>query len=109
MNYWMGFLSITLPLNGPAFETASIKARFPIDSVTVIQAFACSSETSTSLTPSVADRDFFIASGQSLQVIPSISIIICWSASALEETNRAIRKDANISIICFMVSRFLLI
>jgi hypothetical protein len=23
--YWMGFLSITLPLNGPAFETASIK------------------------------------------------------------------------------------
>jgi hypothetical protein len=41
--------------------------------------------------------------------MPSISIIICWSASALEETSRAIRKDANIKIIYFMVIYSLLI
>jgi len=41
--------------------------------------------------------------------MPSISMIICWSALTLEKTNRAIRKDANISIICFMVICSLLI
>jgi hypothetical protein len=36
-------------------------------------------------------------------------MIICCSASALEETNRAIRKDITITIICFMVICSLLI
>jgi len=34
--------------------------------------------------------------------MPSISMIICWSALALEEINKAIRKIINITIICFM-------
>jgi ACR3 family arsenite efflux pump ArsB len=41
--------------------------------------------------------------------MPSISMVICWSALAMGETNRAIRKDANISIIYFMVICSLLI
>jgi ACR3 family arsenite efflux pump ArsB len=41
--------------------------------------------------------------------MPSISMIICWSALASGETNKAIRKDIKITIICFMVICFLLI
>jgi hypothetical protein len=83
--YWRDLLSITLPLKGPALETESIKTLSSIDSDTVIQALACLYEILTFSTPSVADRDFFIASGQSLQVMPSISMIICWSALTLVE------------------------
>jgi hypothetical protein len=72
-------------LKGPALETASIKILFSIGSDSVIQALTCSYEISTFSTPSVADRDFFIASGQSLQVIPSIFMITCWSALTLAE------------------------
>jgi hypothetical protein len=50
-----------------------------------------------------------MASGQSLQVMPSISMIICWSALASEETDRAIRKDIKTTIKCFMLICFLLI
>ncbi len=107
--YWWDFLSITLPLKGPALETASINTLFSIDSDTVIQALACSYEILTFSTPSVADRDFFIASGQSLHVMPSISMTICWSALTLAEGINAIKTDTAITIICFMFTLSLLI
>lgn len=107
--YWRDLLSITLPLKEPALETASIKTLYSIDSDTIIQALACSKEILTFWTPSVADRDFFIASGQSLQVMPSISMIICWSALTLAEWIKPIKTDTTITIIYFMFTLSLLI
>jgi hypothetical protein len=107
--FWRDLLSITLPLKGPALETASINTLFSIGSDTVIQALACTYEILTFSTPSVADRDFFIASGQSLHVMPSISMTICWSALTLAEGINAIKTDTAITIICFMFTLSLLI
>jgi hypothetical protein len=104
--FWRDLLSITLPLKGPALETASIKTLFSIDSDTVIQALACSYEILTFSTPSVADRDFFIASGQSLQVIPSISMIICWSALTLAEDIKKIKTATIITSTYFIFSLY---
>jgi hypothetical protein len=96
-------------LKGPALETASIKILFSIDPETVIQALARSYEILTSSTPSVADRDFFIASGQSLQVMPSISMTICWSALTLAEDIKKIKTATIITSTYFIFSLSLLI
>jgi hypothetical protein len=107
--YWRDLLSITLPLKGPALETASIKILFSIDSDTVIQALAFSYEILTFSTPSVADRDFFIATGQSLQAMPSISMTICWSALTLAEGIKKIKTATIITSTYFIFSLSLLI
>jgi len=85
------FLSMTFPLYGPAFFTASTIASSVTDSSAVSHAFSFSKDTFTSLTLLIPSRDFLTAIGQRLQDIPCISIItFCSAASAYIEADRSI-------------------